>query len=157
MRVGKGRRGERKPMSHPLRLKQTLRTLRGISSNSELDGIGPEDATLVNEIDLVLCILKQELEALSADDMSPELALSLSRLYLTLGQQNRALSHLRKAAEAYNQNRGFYIDFANVVSLLVKENPDPAISSEIIEIAQDLLAVCPFPDDLRNGLPRRWH
>lgn len=137
-----------------MRLEKTLKVLRHIASVSD-PGPGLSDALLVGDIDLALKMLLAEISRLPEDEIEPPLFLALSRLYQRIGREDRSLTMFRKAAQFTDQNRGFYADLGFCVLQLCQESTSTEFAREIMQAAEKLLSVCPFPEDLMLALGQK--
>jgi hypothetical protein len=133
-----------------MRLERTLKVLRRLSSVSD-SGPGVSDALLVGDIELVLRVLKTELSSLSTEELEPRLLLALSKLHQSTGEEKQALAMFQKAATFADQNRGYYSDLGYCSVQLFRESKSEEFRLAVRSSVQELLEVCPFPDDLERA------
>jgi hypothetical protein len=135
-----------------VKLTKTLKTLRQIMPSVSDSVHAPNDALLVSNIELVLRVLKMETKSLPEERLEPRLVLELSRLFLSVGDEHRALAMFKRAASFVDQNRGYYSDIGYCSKDLCRESESEDFRLAVQTTVQVLLEACPFPDDLQRAL-----
>ncbi|OZA10768.1 MAG: hypothetical protein B7Y02_09985 [Rhodobacterales bacterium 17-64-5] len=134
-----------------MKLAKTLKVLRQVPSVSDMMH-QPDDALLVSNVELVLTVLKAEIARLTDDELEPRFLLALSKLYFSIGDEDRSLAMFRKAAKFVDQNRGYYSDIGFASVHLCRGSASEEFRSGIESAVQELLSVAPFREDLRRSL-----